>query len=214
MDTLNFQPAADATVILLIRHGVTPTTGQVLPGRAPGLHLSAAGQQQAYAVAQRVRHLGLKAIYTSPMERTRETAAPTAELLDLPPTLESGLVECDFGEWTGRKLTELSALPEWRNVQETPSTFRFPGGESFPGMQARIVKALHRIAARHPGETIACFSHADPIKGAVAQLEGTELDAFQKIRIDPAAISIAQFHPGGSTDILLRNSTTGTLRRH
>ncbi|QGU06919.1 Phosphoserine phosphatase 1 [Corynebacterium occultum] len=213
MDTFNFSPAPDSTMILLVRHGVTPTTGQVLPGRAPGLHLSEKGEEQAQLVAQRLRGLELKALYSSPMERTRETAAPAALLFNLDPLIDSGLVECDFGEWTGAQLKELSALPEWKSVQETPSTFRFPGGESFVEMQKRMVSALRRIAARHPGEVVACFSHADPIKCAVAELSGTELDAFQKIQIDPASISLAEFHRDGRTEILLRNSNAGALRR-
>ncbi|QGU04189.1 Phosphoserine phosphatase 1 [Corynebacterium comes] len=203
---------APSTLIILVRHGVTPTTGQVLPGRAPGLHLSEAGEEQARGVAERLAGLPLAAIYTSPMERARETAAPTAERLGLTPIIWEGIVECDFGEWTGGQLGELSRLPEWKTVQKKPSEFRFPGGESFVEMQARMAASLEEIAARHKGEVVVCFSHADPIKAAVAHLGGTPLDSFQGITIEPASVSVAQFTSDGGTAMLETNSTTGSVK--
>lgn len=211
MDTTD-ATSAPATLILLARHGVTPTTGQVLPGRAPGLHLSETGQEQAGQVAERLAGLPLTAVYTSPMERARETAAPTATAFDLSPVICEGLLECEFGEWTGAKISELAKLSEWKTVQQAPSTFRFPGGESFPEMQDRMVGALADIAARHPGEVVACFSHADPIKAVLAHLAGTPLDSFQRFTVDPASISVAEFAADGTTRTLLSNSRTGSLR--
>jgi probable phosphomutase (TIGR03848 family) len=202
---------ASPTLIVLVRHGVTPTTGQVLPGRAPGLHLSEAGHGQAREVAQRLTGLPLAAIHTSPMERARETAAPTAELFGREPQVTQELVECDFGEWTGGQLAELSKLPEWQTVQKSPSEFRFPGGESFVEMQDRMTAVLRAIAARHPGEIVACFSHADPIKAAVAHLAGHSLDDFQRIAIDPASVSVAKFNADGTTSMLETNSKSGPL---
>src|SRR5262245_5235003 len=118
------------TTVLLVRHGQTPTTGSSLPGRAPGLHLAAAGPMQADAVAARIGKLSnVAAIYASPLERTRETAAPIAKGLGLKVKIDRGLLECDFGEWTGRQLKELFKLPEWSTVQRYPSGFRFPNGE-------------------------------------------------------------------------------------
>lgn len=209
---MDIDHTAPSTLLLLVRHGVTPTTGQVLPGRAPGLHLSEAGREQARAVAQRLEGLELAAIYTSPMERARETAAPAAERSGLEPVLCGGIVECDFGEWTGGQLTELSRLPEWKTVQQAPSTFRFPGGESFPEMQDRMVAALEAIAARHRGGVVACFSHADPIKAAVAHLSGRPLDEFQKISIDPASVTVAEYRPDGTTAVVGTNSTVGPVK--
>lgn len=174
------------TTILLIRHGQTPTTGKVLPGRAPGLHLSAKGQEQARTVAEGIEHVD--AIYTSPLERTQETAAPLAEKFGIGPMLDDALVEAEFGTWTGASLTDLAKLPEWQVVQKTPSQFRFPGGESFVEMQERIVAGLRRIAGAHPGQTVACFSHADPIKAALTQLRGMPLDDFQKVQVAPASV--------------------------
>lgn len=203
-----------STLVLLIRHGQTPTTGQILPGRTPGLHLAERGHTQANEVAQRLEGLEIAALYSSPMERAQETAAPTAALLGLEVGSEEGLIECDFGEWTGRRLSELNKLPEWKEVQHSPSTFRFPGGESFVEMQDRIVAAVSSLAEKHPGEVIAAFSHADTIKAAVAHFVGTPLDSFQKIHIDTAAISVVEFKGFNGENpprMLLTNSRTGSL---
>ena len=139
------------TLVLLVRHGQTPTTGSTLPGRAPGLHLAEVGQGQAQAAADRIAALkDVDAVYASPLERTRETAKPIAKALGLKVQVDRGLLECDFGDWTGAKLKDLRKLPEWQTVQRHPSGFRFPGGESFAEMQTRIVGTLDRLVARHP----------------------------------------------------------------
>src|SRR5690606_11413618 len=121
------------------------------------------------------------AVYASPMERTVETAAPIARALGLRVRRHRGLLEADFGDWTGKELKRLSKLPEWRTVQRNPSGFRFPGGESFTEMQTRITGAVQALRADHPGETVVAVSHADPIKAAVAHAMGTHLDLFQRI---------------------------------
>jgi len=140
-------PSPPPTLVLFVRHGQTPTTGKVLPGRAPGLHLAEKGQQQAEVVAQRIASLQsekrkISAVYASPLERTQETAAPIARALGLRVRRSQGLLEADFGDWTGAELKHLYKLPEWRTVQRNPSGFRFPGGESFTEMQARIFDLL------------------------------------------------------------------------
>lgn len=201
-----------ATLLLLVRHGVTPTTGQVLPGRAPGLHLSETGLEQAAKVAKRLEKLPITALYTSPLERTRETAAPTAARFGLDAVADDGLLECDFGSWTGASLAELTKLPEWQTVQKEPSAFRFPGGESFTEMSERIVGALERIRDAHRGEVVACFSHADPLKAALAHALGTPLDAFQRLWVNPASVSVIAYAPDGAVSVLKTNSTTGSLK--
>jgi len=199
------------TLVLLVRHGQTPTTGSTLPGRARGLHLADAGVQQAEAVAARLAELKhVEAIYASPLERTKETAAPIAKALGLRTKAEKGLLEADFGEWTGAKLKDLMKLPEWKTVQRYPSGFRFPNGESFTEMQTRMVGALERLAAAHRGETVVAVSHADPIKAAVAHALGTHLDLFQRIVISPCSISAIWYSPGGPA-VLATNSTGDDL---
>ena len=205
------QAPPSATVILLVRHGQTPTTGKVLPGRAAGLHLAEAGTSQAHRVAERIAELPrVDAIYASPLERARETAAPIAKALKQRVKIDKGLLECDFGDWTGAELGKLMKLPEWSTVQKAPSTFRFPNGESFTEMQTRMVTALDRIRAAHPGGTVVCVSHADPIKAAVAHAMGTHLDLFQRIVIGTCSVS-AIAYSGHGPIVLTVNSTGGSL---
>ncbi len=197
--------------MVLVRHGQTPTTGAVLPGRAPGLHLAEAGAAQADALAERLAGVEqVAAVYTSPLERTRETARPIARARGLKVRVERGLLECDFGEWTGRTLKELGKLPEWATVQRYPSGFRFPGGESFREMQARVTGALARLVERHRGEVIVAVSHADPIKAAVADALGTHLDLFQRIAVSPCSTTVISYGTGGPM-VLSVNSVTATL---
>ncbi|HEY5421971.1 MAG TPA: MSMEG_4193 family putative phosphomutase, partial [Ilumatobacteraceae bacterium] len=200
-----------STLFLLVRHGLTPTTGKVLPGRAAGLHLAEAGQAQANAAGERIAELSrVDAVYASPLERARETAAPIAKAKGLRVRIDKGLLECDFGDWTGEELKKLMKLPEWGTVIRAPSTFRFPGGESFNEMQVRIVSAIDRLRAVHKGGVVVCVSHADPIKAAVAHAMGTHIDLFQRIVISPCSVTAIAYSPGGPV-VLTVNSTGGSL---
>jgi probable phosphoglycerate mutase len=222
------------TLVLLVRHGTTPTTGKVLPGRAAGLHLAESGREQADAVAARIqgwatarahsprRRRGGRsrvgaaattadapAVYASPLERTRETAAPIAKALGQRVSVNRGLLECDFGEWTGAELKDLARKPEWSAVQRYPSGFRFPGGESFTAMQARIVDTVATLVSRHRGGAVIVVSHADPIKAVVADALGTHLDLFQRIVVSPCSVTVISYAPTGPT--VLAVNSTGSL---
>jgi len=198
-------------VALLVRHGRTPTTGSVLPGRAPGLHLSDEGRDQAEATAQRIAALkrAPSAVYTSPLERAVETAKPIAARLGLRVRVERGLLECDFGSWTGQKLSALRRRREWRTVLSMPSAFRFPGGESFAEMQTRIAATLDRLAERHRGASFVAVSHADPIKAAVADTAGVPLDLFQRLVVGPC--SVTALVRGGEARTVLCVNTLSSL---
>jgi probable phosphoglycerate mutase len=201
------------TTILLVRHGQTDTTGKVLYGRSAGLHLADHGRQQADAAAARIGELdAVDAVYTSPLERAKETAAPIGRITGHRPRVERGLLECDFGDWTGASLRRLMRKHEWRTIQRAPSTFRFPGGESFPEMQHRMVTTLDRLREAHRGRTIVCVSHADPIKAALAHALGTHLDLFQRIVISTGAISVVTWFDGGPPVVLAVNSTGNSLK--
>jgi probable phosphoglycerate mutase len=203
---------APATLVLLVRHGLTATTGKVLPGRTAGLHLADAGRTQAEAVASRLAELPkVDALYVSPLERTRETAAPIAAALGLKPVVDRGLLECDFGEWTGSELKNLGKLPEWQTVQRYPSGFRFPGGESFVEMQTRVVEAVARIVVKHKGGVVVAVSHADPIKALAAHALGTHLDLFQRIVISPCSVTAIAYGTG-APNVLTVNDTGRSLR--
>jgi probable phosphomutase (TIGR03848 family) len=203
--------AAAATVVLLVRHGLTPTTGIKLPGRAPGLHLSEEGRRQAETAATRISQLGkVAAVYSSPITRARETALPIARAARVALRIDRDLAELDIGDWTGLSLKQAARRPEWETVQRSPSLFRFPGGESFPEMQVRIASALGKIVARHPDQIVVAVSHADPIKAAVAQAIGTPLDLFQRIMIAPSSITAVVYRRGGPA-VLTVNSLAGDL---
>ena len=195
------------TTVLMVRHGQTPTTGKVLPGRAKGLHLADEGRRQAQVAADRIAELKrVDAVYSSPLERAKETAAPISAVRGLRTKVDRGLFECDFGDWTGKELKKLMKLPEWQTVQKAPSMFRFPNGESFTEMQTRMVSTLDRLRGQHPGGTIVCVSHADTIKAALAHALGTHIDLFQRIVISPASVTAITWGPGGPT-VLAVNST-------
>jgi probable phosphoglycerate mutase len=161
-------------------------------------------------VAQRVARLKIAAVYTSPIERARETAAPIAKALGLELRVDRGLNECDIGEWTGLSLRRARRKPEWQLVQRHPSGFRFPGGESFTEMQTRVAEAIAALLTRHRGETIVAVSHADPIKAAVAHALGLPLDLFQRIAVAPASVTIILYGSGTPT-LLTVNSRDGDL---
>jgi probable phosphomutase (TIGR03848 family) len=198
------------TVVLLVRHGQTPTTGKVLPGRAPGLHLSETGQAQAKAAGERIAALPkVDAIYASPLERTKETAGAIAAARNMKIKLDKGLLEADIGDWTGMDFKTVRKAPEWKIVHSYPSGFRFPGGESFVEMQTRIVATLDRLRAAHPGQTIVAVSHADPIKAAVAHALGTHLDLFQRIVISPCSVTAIAYGDGGPMVLSVNTSSDG-----
>jgi probable phosphoglycerate mutase len=137
------------------------------------------------------------AVYASPLERARETALPIARARGLALRIERGLLELDIGEWTGLRLDRASRKPEWQAVQRYPSGFRFPGGESFVEMQARMAGALARMVERHRGGTVIAVSHADPIKAALAHALGMHLDLFQRLAIAPGSITTIAYGSAG-----------------
>src|SRR5699024_1842120 len=181
------------TLMLLVRHGQTPTTGKILPGRAAGLNLSEHGCDQAARVAQRLAPLPVTAIYSSPLQRTIQTAGPAAEYLSLPNYQEPGHLEGDFRDLIVAQYAYLMKLSEWQTVQQRPDQFRFPNGESFAEMRDRMVTTLRMLRNRHPGGTVVCFSHADPIRIAVSDALGNSLSKFQRISIGPCSVSAIRY---------------------
>jgi probable phosphoglycerate mutase len=197
------------TRLVLVRHAVTAHTGPLLSGRMPGVDLSEKGIGQAEATAQRLAKLPVAAVYASPIERTTQTAQQIAaqHALDVQPL--PGVIEADYGDWTGGKIAELAKTDEWKVVQAAPSRARFPNGESITEMQARTVAALDEIVARHPHETVVVVSHADPIKSAIAHYSGMHLDLFQRVHVAPASVTVFDFHAFGV--MLVKCNDTGGL---
>jgi len=207
-------PLPEPTTVLLVRHGTTPTTGKLLPGRAAGLHLSEAGRAQAERVASGIAALDPRpvAVYASPLERARETAGPIARALGVRVRTERGLVELDIGEWTGMSLKRAARRSEWDAVQRWPTGFTFPGGESFAGLLARSTDAVARLVRAHPGEVVVAVSHADPIRALVAAAAGVPLDLFQRIVVSTCSVSAVRYAPDGPRVICVNSSADGLVR--
>lgn len=194
-------------IFLLIRHGENNhSKGGRLAGRLPGTHLNERGQQQAQALAEQLAKAPIQAIYSSPLERALETAGPLAQVKGLTVTPCPGLIEVDIGDWQGKKIKGLSRLKLWRIVQNTPSLMRFPGGETFLEAQQRICQELLALASQHdPKHLIVCFSHADPIKLAVAYFTGMPLDTFQRLSVSTASITGLALGENGSRLLTLNS---------
>jgi probable phosphomutase (TIGR03848 family) len=191
-----------ATVVL-VRHGRTPANHDgVLAGRTPGMHLDDVGRGQAEAVAQRLAVLTLDRVVASPLERTVETARSIVRSQNgsVRVRRDRGLLECGYGEWTGRPLKELAKEPLWRTVQAHPSAVLFPGGESLADVQHRAVATVRRhdadVQAEHgPHSLWAAVSHGDVIKAVVADALGLHLDQFQRIVADPCSVTVIRYTP-------------------
>jgi probable phosphomutase (TIGR03848 family) len=180
------------TEFYLIRHAINDwvKTGR-LAGWTPGVHLNSDGQAQAAALGERLAKTSLAAIYSSPLERTMETAAAIAAhhpTLSVQPL--EGVGEVRYGEWQGAKLSHLRRQQLWHTVQIYPSRAHFPGGEAIRQAQARAVDALESLVTRHPNQRVVVVSHSDVIKLIVAHYLGAHLDFFQRIDISPASLTI------------------------
>lgn len=198
-------------MVALVRHGEnTYVKKGRLAGRLPGVRLNEKGQQQAQLLADRFSKQPVKAIYSSPLERTLETAQPIAQALGLAVVERPGLIETDYGEWQDQKLKGLSRTKLWKVVQQAPSLMRFPGGEAFVDCQMRVVTEIRALCALHEAkELFICVSHADPIKLAVAFFIGMPLDMFQRLSISPGSITLLSIGETGSHLISLNIEPDG-----
>jgi broad specificity phosphatase PhoE len=189
-------PDSPATITLLVRHAHTDAIGHWLCGRAAGVHLNAEGQAQADRLGRALSSVPLAAIYTSPIERAAETAHALARYQRVPVQLCEDLSEIEFGAWTGKSFAELEQDAEWRTFNTRRSRAVVPGGERPHEVQARILAALDRLAAAHPGRTIAVVSHGDVLRFALLHYAGIPLDEYHRIEIHPASVSALRLSPG------------------
>jgi probable phosphomutase (TIGR03848 family) len=183
------------STVLLVRHGLTAMTGPVLAGRTPGVQLDERGRKQAAELAKRVSVLPLAAIVTSPLERCVETAEAIRAAQPGEPAwhVEDRLIECGYGDWTGRPIKDLMKDPLWKVVQAQPSAVRFPGGEGLAEMAARAVAAIRDWDARLGEAVWVACTHGDIIKAIVADALGLHLDQYQRIVPDPASVSVIRY---------------------
>lgn len=197
------------TLLLLIRHGHTPTAGKVLTGWERGVHLSPHGREQAEALPGRLDGIPIAAVYSSPLERCRETAAPLARARGLAIHTRRELIEVGYGEWTGRSIRQLARTNLWRSVQHTPSAVRFPGGESLEEVQTRATDEIRKIAAAHQDAAVAVVTHADVVRLALAQFAGVHLDLYQRLSVEPASVSAVSL--SDHSPRILKVNDTGDL---
>ena len=200
--------------VLLIRHGENDFVKKGrLAGRKPGVHLNERGRTQAENLAKALAKTPIKAVYSSPLERTMETAEPIAKAHNLEVIKQAGLLEVDFGKWQDRTIKQLSRLKLWRIVQFSPSSARFPEGESFADAQYRIITEIEILCDEHkPKDTIVCVSHSDMIKLAVAYYLGIPLDLFQRLTVMPGSISTLHVAKGGAR--LFNLNYVNTIHSH
>jgi len=197
------------TTVLLVRHGLTTQTDITLPGRTPGLDLDERGRGQAERLIEHLRQVPIAAIVSSPMERCLQTVAPLAAALGQDVQSEPGLIEAEYGEWTGRKLRDLAREPLWKVVQQHPSAVTFPGGEALRDVQARAVGAVRAWNAQlGPDATWLACSHGDPIRAIVADALGLHLDQFQRVGISPASVTVVRYDALRSTVTRLNDDGT------
>ncbi len=198
------------TALLLIRHGATEASEKgVLVGWTPGIDLTAAGRAQALALRTRLEEIPVGAIYSSPLERCRQTAAPLAAARELAVRVRRDLGEVRYGSWTGRRIREVMRTKLWRVIQGAPSRARFPDGESLLEVQHRAVGELERISAEHGDRVVAAVTHADVIRLAISHFAGVHVDLFQRLVVEPASVSVVAL--GAGIPRILTVNETGDL---
>lgn len=195
-------------LLLLVRHALTPITGRRLTGWLPGFHLSEEGEKQAAAVADRLASVPVKAVYSSPLERCKETADVIAVKhgLEVTTLVEAG--EVHYGDWQGKTYRSLYRMKGWRELRARPADFRFPNGETIREAQARGIAAVELLLKKHRGQAVVFVSHADLIRVVVAGYLGLTIDLYNRLTIQAASVTVISFE-----DIprILKMSDTGSL---
>ena len=203
--SLRTTPAA-ASIALLVRHAHTDAIGRIIAGRAAGVPLSTTGQTQADHLGRALASVPLSAIYTSPLERAVDTARAIASHQTVAVIEDAGLDEIDFGEWTGLTLSELDDMEGWRAFNTRRASAGIPGGEAPQHVQQRMVAAIARLTAAHPGSTIALVSHGDVIRSAVLHVAGSSLDHYDRFEVSPASVTAVEVS-GSHLRLLYVNNT-------
>lgn len=199
--------------VLLVRHAMCDSVGHVLSGRAPGVHLNAAGVAQARAVAARLKEERISAVHASPMERTMETGRLVADASSVPLVVDTRLTELDFGEWTGRTVASLQGEEQWQQFNEHRSHTAPPAGEVAATAQERAVAAIRGIAGTAgtaEGFPVVAVTHGDIIRYVICYVLGMPLDHFHRLEISPASISSIELYESGGR--LLSMNDIGHLR--
>ena len=192
---------------MLIRHGLTDAVGRVMSGRSPGVHLNDVGQQQAASLPGRLAGVPVHAIYSSPLERTRETAQPLADARGLEVQIDARFVEIEYGDWTNRTFASMAADETWRTYNVYRGVSRPPGGEGLVDIQQRVVDGLLDLTMRHPAQTVVIFSHADTLRAVVMYFLSIPIDFVQRVELEPARISVLELGNGAPRVLQVNGDT-------
>ena len=184
------------TVFHLLRHGER-VYGRVLVGRMPGIGLTERGRAEIAAMAERLSVDDIAAIYSSPLQRTRESAEIVAARLDLPIAYRDDLIELNFGDWTGKTFDQIRTDPHWPPWSTRRSLATIPGGESMRDVQQRVVAALLEIGEAHPNEAVVVVSHGDVIRAALVFALGMPLDFYGRTEVGLGSISTLRIDQAG-----------------
>jgi probable phosphoglycerate mutase len=186
------------TKFLFIRHADNPSLGNFLASRMPDVHLNENGRLQANLLAGTLKDLPLTAIYSSPLDRARETAQPLADALNLPIHIHDGLHEIDYGELQGKPIQEIRKSEIWKRIKQDPTSVQLPGGETYLAAQNRFAAAVDEIHQAYPqdDQIVACFTHADTIRLGVAHFSGAPITSFTRYTIDTASVTFMDLRDG------------------
>jgi probable phosphoglycerate mutase len=192
--------------LILVRHAVTAETGRRLSGRTPGIPLSAAGVTAATELATNLAPTEVAAVYASPVQRCRETAAILARPHGIKPRIRQGLIEVEYGAWSGRTLRSLYRLRAWKSLMQDPVGFRFPEGETLDQVRRRAVRTVAQLAGKHEVETVLAVSHGDVIRSIVAHSLNGSTDLIHRLHVSPLGITVLETTPDGGLFLNIANA--------
>ncbi len=198
------------TRLFLVRHGETMANRDYRYIGIKDEPLSTLGQTQAEQLAEALSVFPIAAVYSSPLQRTYDTAVPIAARHKLEVQRVDDLRECDFGTWEGATRAEIIArspenarrLREWEQDPTVPP----PGGESFEALRQRVCAVVESLAQAHPDQTIVLVTHVGPIKVLLSTALGAPLTSAFRIFLDPATISVVDWRDAAHATVRLVNS--------
>lgn len=171
------------TRLLLVRHGETVWHSENRYAGSTDIELTPRGRGQADLLAEWAASAGLRAVWSSPLHRARQTAATCATSVHLPHTVDERLRELDFGAAEGMTAPDMEkALPEaLQAFRQDPVVHHLPGGEDPIAAARRFTACLEAISAEHPGGRVLVVAHTTVIRLALCQLMGLPLYNYRRI---------------------------------
>ena len=196
------------TRLFLVRHGETTLSAEDRFAGSTDVPLGDAGRMQSARLADRLAGEAIAAAYSSPMQRTVETAAIVAKPHNLAPALRDGLREIDHGHWEGLRRADVEAKfpDEYAAWEEDPFTFAPRGGETGVQVVARALPIIREIVLAHPGQNVFVASHKATIRLVIASLLGFDARGYRD-RLDqsPACLNILDWKDAVRARLMLFN---------